>query len=145
MLRVEFDSKDAIRGLDRISKALGDERSWIIARKVAKEMLDKAKAAPVPEETGKLRRSAAVERTDKPGEVRFGFDLIYATVQDRGMTARKTRKGKKIGPIKKKAYGSDMGPNQYFSFTVRENAKWAVERCGDLVQEVLAKVTAKKA
>jgi hypothetical protein len=142
MLTVEFDAREVIKGLKKVEQALNEAAMQKHANIHAKEIIAKAKASPIPHESGDLSKSSQIEPTGTPGETKFGFSARHATVQDQGMREKRTKDGKRIGPLRKKPHGSSKGPNQYFSHTVREAKKETMQREVILIQEALQKATA---
>jgi len=130
---------------------------------IAEILLSRAIESPIPTDTGDLAGSGATERDPRRGEVRFGFNKVYAAFQDADgkseqviVPKRKkflyvplTQKGKKhragLNPkdeglvrgkdfiltkrvvVKTKPYGSEVGPNMYFSQTMRDNTEFVFE------------------
>jgi len=119
----EVDTKGFLQSLAQIEKVYSPEFLDAQLRVLALSIIADAVNSPVPRDTGALAESGSVEAGDKPGEVVFGFNRVYASAQDLGTS--------KLPP---KGYGSDVGPNFYFSETVARAAPKALETIGKLIQ-----------
>lgn len=114
MAKNRVDIRQLERGLKKLGRTFGLANATRELEVVALAVVGQARRSPVPRDTGALDASgfAVVER---PGRVRFGFGsnaVQYAAVQDLG--------SEKMPP---KPYGSDVGPNRYFSATLQDRIR----------------------
>lgn len=100
---------------------------------IAEQIVEQSIAAPVPYDTGALSRSGFVMDGERDGEVIFGFNRKYASIQDLG--------GRKLPP---KFYGSEIGPNYYFSRTVERAAPGVLALVGQAIQDDLKALSARR-
>ena len=119
---------DFKRQLSKLTKAVGGDVVLEEAEAVAWELLARAENAPIPRDTGLLASSAFAKIVQAELKVLFGYNREYAAIQDLG--------GKRLPP---KPYGSAVGPNFYFSETLRRNQKWFLEEVAKRVQRRLGK------
>ena len=120
----EVDTKSFMASLSKIEKVYSLEFLDSQLRLLAFEILAEAIKSPIPYDTGALLRSGTVE--GGPGEVIFGFNKPYASIQDLG--------GTKLPP---KGYGSEVGPIFYFSKTVERLGPKALEKLTRIIQAEL--------
>ena len=127
----EVDTKVLFDSLNQIEKVFSHEFLDSKLKILALSILADAVNSPIPRDTGALAESGAMEPSGE-GEVTFGFNKKYASIQDLG--------GRKLPP---KSYGSDVGPNFYFSETLRLAGPKAFETITKLIQAELARLERK--
>lgn len=131
----EVDTKGLFDSLNQIERVFSHEFLDSKLKILALSILADAVNSPIPRDTGALAESGAMEPSGE-GEVTFGFNRKYASIQDLG--------GSRLPP---KSYGSDVGPNFYFSETLRRAGPGVFERITKLIQAEILRIekrTAKK-
>ena len=162
-LRLTIDNAAFDRMIKQAAERFGVERATRKAHVLAQQLIEFAVESPVPVGyTGELQDSGVVESDARRGEVKFGFNKIYAAFQDQpnrygaveirprvkkmlyiplnrkgALTHAYGRNPREEGLVygvdyvlrKKvripiKSYGSELGPNHYFSETISRRAQW---------------------
>lgn len=106
--QVILDPGDFVRRIRRLTRKLGPEQVCRVAADLAWYLITTARKSPIPRDTGLLSRSGNVEVDVRRMEVIFGFNTPYALDMDVGTSE-----------MPPKSYGSDVGPNLYFTETLR--------------------------
>lgn len=108
-----LDPGDFTRKIRRLTRKLGPEQVCKVAADMAWYLITCARKAPIPRDTGFLSRSGNVEVNVKRREVIFGFNTPYALDMDLGNA-----------DLPPKPYGDDVGPNLYFTETLRRKTNF---------------------
>lgn len=127
-----FNADAFLQSLDDLGKAWSPEKLQEKANQVARDLLKKAIDSPIPRDTGALAASGTVVPGPKPGQVTFGFNMPYAVFQDTGTVN-----------LPPKFYGSPIGPNFYFSETIKRFAGEAFAKLARLAEQDLLKIAKK--
>lgn len=130
----QVDTRGFERGMAELAKVYDQKLLRRKLKPLAQAIVAEAINSPIPRDTGALAESGFVEDGRRPGEVVFGFNRPYASIQDLG--------GRNLPP---KPYGSPIGPNFYFSRTLARAAPGVYELIATLVREDLRRLSARRA
>ena len=117
---ITINSKELEESLSEANRVLEPGEVIRHLTTLAEFVLSKSINAPIPKDTGALSRSGQVDEIERQkgpedkqkggvARVRFGFNIVYAGVQDLGF---------RDGRMPPKPYGTHKGPNRYFTQTL---------------------------
>lgn len=130
----QIDTRALMKAFGELEKVFSHKFLDAKIERLAKSLLFDAINAPIPRDTGALAASGRVEKGPGKGEVTFGFDRKYASAMDLGTV--------KLPP---KPFGSTIGPNFYFSGSLRRAAPGIYARLTALIQADLARIEKRNA
>lgn len=116
------DPGDFLKKIRNLVFRIGPTRATQIVADLAWAMITKMRKSPIPRDTGFLSRSGNVEAIPSQQVVVFGFNTPYALEMDMGTPE-----------LPAKPYGNDVGPNLYFSETLKRNSSWLY---GEIVRKL---------
>ena len=129
----EVDTREFEKSIKALQKVWEPKLLTAKVSLLANAIIAESVLAPVPRDKGFLAESGTVQLGEREGSVVFGFNRSYAAVQDLGSKS-----------LPAKPYGSDLGPNKYFSETVRRRGPGVLKALTSLLQEDLRLLSARE-